>query len=325
MGRNVPHADTATCRAGALRKSVAQLAVLSLVAVGAALALSGSAGAQTVPSNCQQEVYDTAITLPHIEICKTGPASAVAGTDITYTLSPTSTVEGDAELIVHDTLPTGETLVGTPSGTGWDCSTSTSTQVTCTADNADFGDTILVTAHIAADFAGDLLTNCAGMQLESIGFANGACWDTTVTQGADLAITKTGVVPASSTKVGVNVAYDIVVTNNGPSVSGPVSVSDPLPAGTTLVSAGGDGWTCTGTTTVACTHDALDSGASASIEVTATVGGSLGGQNLQNCASITTGDTSDAHTNDQACTDPVLVSPATVAAAPIVASPSFTG
>ena len=119
--------------------------------------------------------------------------------------------------------------------------------------------------------------------------------------------------------------YEIEVTNNGPSMSEPVTVSDPLPPGTTLVAVGGTGWTCTGTTTLTCTHDPLDSGASASISVTATVGSSLGGQNLQNCASITTGDTSDVHTNDEACADtvavPVVVSPAKA----VAASPAFTG
>jgi uncharacterized repeat protein (TIGR01451 family) len=327
MGHDLRRDATGTTRrSGVLRKSVAQLAVLGLVAGAALFALSASAGAILVPSNCQKEVYASSITLPFIQICKTGPASAVAGTDITYTLSPTSTVEEDAELVVLDTLPAGETLVGTPSGTGWDCSSSTSTQVTCFGNTVDSpGNDITVTVLIASDFPGDLLHNCAGMQLEAKGFAQGACWDTTVTRVADLAITKTGVVPAGSTKVGVNVAYEIDVTNNGPSMSDPVTVSDPLPAGTTLVSAGGTGWTCTGTTTVTCTHDPLDSGESASIAVTATVGSSLAGQNLQNCASITVGDTSDAHTNDEACADsvtvPVVVSPAKA----VAASPAFTG
>ena len=44
---------------------------------------------------------------------------------------------------------------------------------------------------------------------------------------------------------GQDATYLLTVQNNGPSDSaGPIVVTDPVPAGTTFVSADGPGWTC---------------------------------------------------------------------------------
>ncbi len=69
---------------------------------------------------------------------------------------------------------------------------------------------------------------------------------------ADLAIGNS-VSPGAPT-AGQQLVYVLTVDNNGPSVATDLVVLDPLPAGLTLVSASGDGWACTGTTTVRCTR-----------------------------------------------------------------------
>ena len=137
---------------------------------------------------------------------------------------------------------------------------------------------------------------------------------------ADLVLTKTGL---ATTRL--NVAYQVTVTNTGPGTSEPVTVSDAPSALLTLVSAEGTGWICTGTTTLTCTHDALDNGESASFTVTVSQNTSLG--TFTNCASIIAGDTSDAHDNDEACTGFTVVDGLTEVKPPppITVSPNLTG
>jgi uncharacterized repeat protein (TIGR01451 family) len=66
---------------------------------------------------------------------------------------------------------------------------------------------------------------------------------------------------------GGSIAYSIQVKNNGPERASGVVLSDPLPAGSKLVSAETSQGTCTATTTVTCNLDLLKSGASASLTI----------------------------------------------------------
>jgi uncharacterized repeat protein (TIGR01451 family) len=74
---------------------------------------------------------------------------------------------------------------------------------------------------------------------------------------------------ASVTRAGKGVAttYSIQVKNSGPERASGVVLSDPLPAGTTLVSAGASQGICGGTTTITCNLGVLRSGASASLAI----------------------------------------------------------
>lgn len=105
---------------------------------------------------------------------------------------------------------------------------------------------------------------------------------------ADLAIanTMTTIEPVA----GGNVTYSLVVNNIGPSAATDIVVLDPMPTGFTLVSAGGDGWTCTGTTTVRCTVTSgspLASGASLpAITVVAFADAGLQGATVTNTATV---------------------------------------
>jgi uncharacterized repeat protein (TIGR01451 family) len=98
-------------------------------------------------------------------------------------------------------------------------------------------------------------------------------------------VTHPGVVRA-----GESVAYAVVVANDGPSdSSGPLVVTDVLPAGLTLVSADGIGWSCDDAEgVVTCTRNAgLAAGATApSIAVTAVVASDAGPATVANVASV---------------------------------------
>ena len=97
--------------------------------------------------------------------------------------------------------------------------------------------------------------------------------------GADVAIVKTG--PALVTE-GQTYSYTLAVTNNGPATATGVTVSDPLPANTTFVSASAGCTLAAGTVT--CNVGTLASGAGASFTVTVKAGGA--GTTIVNKATV---------------------------------------
>jgi uncharacterized repeat protein (TIGR01451 family) len=94
----------------------------------------------------------------------------------------------------------------------------------------------------------------------------------------DLSVTKTG--PASTTE-GNNITYTLVATNNGPTTATGVTVSDPVPANSTFVSASPGCALSAGVVT--CSAGTLASGASQSFTVTVQAGS---GGSVVNTASI---------------------------------------
>jgi uncharacterized repeat protein (TIGR01451 family) len=63
------------------------------------------------------------------------------------------------------------------------------------------------------------------------------------------------------------ITYSVQVKNNGPERAGGVVLSDPLPAGASLISAGTSQGTCAGTSTLTCSLGVLRSGASADLTI----------------------------------------------------------
>ncbi|MEO8383409.1 MAG: DUF11 domain-containing protein, partial [Acidobacteriota bacterium] len=86
---------------------------------------------------------------------------------------------------------------------------------------------------------------------------------------ADLEITKT--TPAAVIAIGATFDYTLVVQNHGPSTATGVTVTDPLPANFSLVSATATQGTCSGTTTVTCNVGTMLNGASVTITIRGTV------------------------------------------------------
>ena len=81
-------------------------------------------------------VINTILPVPRLTIAKTDTGPFAAGGTGTFTLTPSTAAGSDVgpevdPITVTDTLPAG-TLNGTPTGTGWDCSGSSGTTVTCT-------------------------------------------------------------------------------------------------------------------------------------------------------------------------------------------------
>ena len=223
----------------------------------AALSNSATVSATTADPNPANNTAtaDTAVTpFADVSITKTGPASAPAGTGVTYQLAVTNNGPSDAaNLSVTDTLPTGVTFVSA-AGTGWTCTNSGNVSVTCTRPTLVTGaaaPTIAVVVTATATAA--TLTNSAtvGSTTPDPDLTNNSSsTTTTITPSADLAIVKTGT--ANVNALGA-ISYQLSVSNLGPSNATSLSVSDTLPAGVTFVSAAGTGWTCTNVASISVT------------------------------------------------------------------------
>jgi len=182
------------------------------------------------------------------------PTALVAGQTATYTLRVANAGPGSAEsVIVTDSIPAGLTLISA-TGNGWSCietaptvrcslpslaagASATPITVTVTVDEeASDGGSVSNTATVASDTPDPDPTN------------NTATVNTPLDRSADLAASKWHDGPAIP---GSTITYSIGVRNEGPSDATGVTVTDLLPAYLQLVSATGEGWTCT--TEVECT------------------------------------------------------------------------
>jgi uncharacterized repeat protein (TIGR01451 family) len=202
---------------------------------------------------------------PDLTVAKTHIGNFTQGqTGATYTItvhngggSPTS-----ATVTMVDTLPPGLTATGL-SGTGWTCVLGT---LTCTRSDvlaAGASYPLITLAVNVASNAPASVTNTAAVSGggDVVAGNNTATDPTTITQVADLTITKSHVGNLAQGQVGAT--YTITVSNAGPGpTSGTVTVVDTLPAGLTATAMAGTGWTCTLATLTCTRSDVLANGGS---------------------------------------------------------------
>ncbi len=197
-----------------------------------------------------------------LAIVKTGPATAVPGTNIVYTLVVTNNGPSDAAgVVVADPTPTNLTFVpgGGACGTGFPCSLGS------LASGA--AATLTVTFHIPAGYtAPSPIPNTASVSATTPDpnpANNAASVSTSV--AADVSVTKT--IEGGPLVVGQVFTYRIVVTNHGPSTATGIVLTDPLPSTVTFSSVSTTQGSCSGTSTVTCAIGTLVNGASATVLV----------------------------------------------------------
>jgi uncharacterized repeat protein (TIGR01451 family) len=101
------------------------------------------------------------------------------------------------------------------------------------------------------------------------GTNNSLSQTTTIDDGADLVLTKSG--SPATVVAGGDVTWSVGVTNQGPNASRLITVTDTLPTNMTYVSAVGAGWSCTESAgTVTCATATYAVGAANTIAITAT-------------------------------------------------------
>lgn len=254
-----------------------------------------------------------------LEITKVdAPDPVTAGANLTYTLSVKNNgPDAAAETTVTDVLPAGVAFVSaSPSCSG-------TTTVTCSLGTVASGDTATVTITVSPAAAG-ALSNTATVSssiTDPVPANNSATATTTVNAApaapppapppsADLAITKVGA-PEPVT-AGSNLTYTVTVKNNGPDQAAAVTVTDPLPAGATFVSATAP---CTGTTTVTCALGALANGATATVTIVVTPAAA---GSLSNTATVSSSTADPVSTNNSATAGTTVAAPPPPAKQPVV-------
>ncbi|WP_456695174.1 isopeptide-forming domain-containing fimbrial protein [Aeromicrobium sp. P5_D10] len=231
--------------------------------------------------------------------------NAIAGESLTYDVLVTNHGPSDTDgpIVVEDTVPVGMTYKSA-SGTGWTCDEDEGV-VTCThADGLvdDANSTFSLTFDIADDAGPATVTNTVTVDGPNTDpkLPNNSDSDPTVIKDqANIKVAKAA--SADTVDAGDNVSWTIDVTNDGPSTADVISVVDTLPAGLSVVSISGSGWTCSDST-ISCTRATLAPGAAPTITVVTKVGsGVAAGTELTNGVEVSTstpGDDPDDNDSD---------------------------
>ena len=194
------------------------------------------------------------------------PDPAGAGAIITYTLNVSNAGPSQANAVsVTDVLPPGTTFVSAV-GAGWSCEGTG--PVTCLLASLGIGSAPPLAINVMAPPNGGPIVNNASVTSSTDDPAtanNGAQTTTNVFARADLSISQNG--SPAAVCPGQPVTYTIHVSNAGPSDAASLTVTDAIPAGASLVSASGPGWSCSGAATVTCTRASLAVGAAPPIAI----------------------------------------------------------
>ncbi|MEO8380699.1 MAG: DUF11 domain-containing protein [Acidobacteriota bacterium] len=256
-----------------------------------------------------------------LSVVKTGPSSAQAGDDLSYTITVSNAGPETAFTVqLTDPLPEDTTLVSFtqdngPVATCFPPAVGSNGTVVCNwaslANGASAQFTLVITSN------GDpSITNTATVTtqtFDSNANNNVDSVTTTLTPVADLSIVKSG--PAT-VPAGADITYTLVVANSGPSDASGVGVDDVLAPELTFVSATAPaGWSCTtpapgANGTISCSVATLASGASANLTFVAHVpSATTAGTSIVNTATV------DASTADPDNSDNTSTTTATVTTA----------
>lgn len=213
--------------------------------------------------NNSDSVLSTVATSANLGVTKSGPATALPGQDISYQVTVTNAGPSDAaNVTLTDTVPANTTFVSATQNSGpvFSCTSAISCTIASFASGATATFTFVMNVSPSATGSVENTASISSTTTDPAGENNSS----TVVSGifaADLDVFKSG---PDTVVAGSDVTYYVTVTNNGPSTATNVSLSDPIPAGMTFVSAtqnNGPAFTCN--SAITCTIAALESGASA--------------------------------------------------------------
>ena len=173
-------------------------------------------------------IFFRALGQADLAVTKAGPATAFAGTQVTYSINVTNNGPSDAtNVVVTDTLPAGTAFVSSTvscTGTPLVCNLGS----LANAASTSFSITISVPANFLSSMgvSSKTISNTASVksdQFDPTPGDNTATASTLVTQSADLALTKT-CTPTISAKS----SCDIKIVNLGPSDAQNVMATDAI-------------------------------------------------------------------------------------------------
>jgi uncharacterized repeat protein (TIGR01451 family) len=260
-------------------------------------------------------------------VTKSGPASAAAGTNATYTINLLNLGPDDAvNATLVDPIPPGMTYVSLSSPVGWFCTVpavGTGGLVNCSnalfaaGSNVNFSLTVAIPAGTPG---GTVFTNIA-----SVGSPT---FDPTDENNSGTAVTIVSGAPSSDVQVqksapatvqaGANLTYTIQAGNNGPDAAASVQLTDTLPGNLTFVSVSAPlGWSCSTPAvgaggTITCSIATLATGAGGTFTLTANVPPATpAGTEFTNTASISTANPDPTPDNDQSTVTTTAISAGT--------------
>ncbi|MBA3780411.1 MAG: DUF11 domain-containing protein [Nocardioides sp.] len=242
-----------------------------------ALVNSASVAAQTPtdpsPGNNSASATTEIMSSADVSVDKTGPATAVAGTNAQWTLQVTNNGPSTANGVrLTDALPAGVTFVSATSTPAGVTCTAAAGAVTCPVGALTPNASVTVTVTAAIDSgvtAGTALRNVGAVSSQTSDPTpgnNSADHTTTVSESSNVRLSKSAdpvtLVP------GAESVYLLDVTNDGPSDARNVVVTDVLDNDLTVLEATYEGGTCQVTgQQVRCTLGVLPDNATAQVRI----------------------------------------------------------
>jgi uncharacterized repeat protein (TIGR01451 family) len=268
----------------------------------------------TNPANNQSSVTSAITPFSDLSVTKNGPANVTAGNNITYTISASNLGPSTATSVtLTDVLPANTTFVSATqnSGLAFTCSTpaaGANGTITCTRASWIPNSTATFTFvfRVGSNATGTVANTATITTASDTNAANNtSTTNATVATSADLSVVKSG--PAAAT-AGSQVTWTINVANAGPSDAATVTLTDTLPANTTLVSFAqnsGPTFNCTPGPTVTCTAATFAAGATASFTLVAQIAAGATGT-ISNTASIASPTPDPTPANNTSTTNVIL-------------------
>jgi uncharacterized repeat protein (TIGR01451 family) len=273
-------------------------------------ATAASATTDLTSGNNNKTATTTVNTQADLEIVSKSdsPDPVTAGTNLTYTISFRNNGPSNAQSVtVTDPLPAGTTLFSVTTPAGWArgdvVAVGANGTIVFTKSTVANGETATFTivVNVAPGTSGTLsnTATAASATTDLTSGNNSKTALTTVGAQADLEITSKTDSP-DPVVAGANLTYTINFRNNGPGSAQSVTVTDPLPAGTTLVSATtpagwarGDAVAIGSNGTIIFTKAAVTNAETATFTITVQVSLSVSGSlsNTATAASTTTDQT----------------------------------
>jgi uncharacterized repeat protein (TIGR01451 family) len=295
-------AGVVTCNLGSLVNGGTAMASITVTpqSDGTITNTATVAGAETDPvaPNNGASAQTTVDPITDLSLTKTdAPDPVLVGGSLTYTLAvQNSGPSGATGVTVTDNLPAGVNYVSANPSQG-SCDQSAGI-VTCDLGAIANAGSASIEIAVTPQNEGTITNTAsvAGAQSDPSSANNSASAQTTVSNFADLAITKSD--SPDPVFAGNTLTYSLSAQNNGPSTAAGVTITDNLPAGVTYGSATPSQGSCNESGgTVTCTLGTLANGETATVSITVTTSSE---GTISNTASVAANETDLVSANNGA-------------------------